>query len=540
MSVFFNYDNPICNEGNSPSVFSFDPSILSLKELLLCELKHLAYYIVKLSDLEIDTRQIRDKIIQYISLVFVNLDFKRDEFKEIIEEIKHDRMELEKSYYGVCKQRGSTFQPLKPSYDLKSGSFDIISAINEGEKQAILKNTILSENKKTLYEVMMSIIKNACLHLVEIENYGEDCSDSKDAVITLLNTTNFPTTPDEKWLAKINDFNKVSLKIMAQLRNIFSNNYGGIEEHEVNLDLKEGPAILVSGHFIKDLEEVLKATQNEDIKVYTHNEMLIAHSLKGIQSYPNLTGHFRRGANNIQMDFASFPGAILISKNSQPNIEIIRGRIFTSDQHTSFGMSKIENNDFGPLIQAAKESRGFKEDKPIGSLKVGYNKEKVLEKINEIISKIKDGSIKHLFIIDLISQFPTKDNYIESLIENIPDDCFTISLSFNKEKSNVWHLDSFYGYSLAYMIFDKLIENLNEDELKKVSVFLTQCNMQTISHILNIKTLGINSIYLGNCCPTAVNPSLIKGLNDIFNVKYMKGNPKDDLHKILKQNGYES
>ncbi len=540
MSIFFNYDNPICNEGNSPSVFSFDPSILSLKELLLCELKHIAYYIVKLSDLSIDTSEIRNKVIQYISLVFVNMDFKRDEFKEIIEEIKEDRTILEEKYYGVCQKHGTTFQPLKPSYDLKAGTFDIISAINEGERQSIIKNTILSENKKTLYEVMMSLIKNACLHLVEIENYGRECEESKDAVIKLLNTTNFPTTPDEKWLAKINEFSKVTLKIMEQLREVFLEEYDGINEKEVSLDLKEGHAILVSGHFIKDLEEVLKATENEDIRVYTHNEMLIAHSLKKIQQYPNLTGHFHRGSNNIQMDFASFPGAILISKNSQPNVDIIRGRIFTSDSHSAFGISKIENNDLAPLIQAAKEAKGFKHDVEIGKLKVGYNKEEVTVKLNEILNKLKTNQIKHLFIVDLISQYPTKDLYIDSLIDSIPDDCYTISLSFDKKKDNVWHLDSFYGYSLIYYILNTIVERISQEELNKISVFLTQCNMQTISHILNLKALGLNSIYLGNCCPTAVNPSLIKGLNDIFDVKYMKGNPKDDLHTILKQTGYES
>ena len=533
MSIFFNYDNPICNECNSPSVFSFDPSILSLKELLLYELKHISYYILKLSEFSVDTTKERDKVINFISLVFVNLDFKRSEFNNIIEDIKGIRKNLEKVYLDYCKAHGTTFQPLKPSYDLSADKIDIISAIGEGERQAILKNTILSKTKKTLYEVMMSLIKTTCLYLVEIENYGEKCDEAKDAVIRLLNTTNFPSTGDDKWIAKVNDFVKVAHNVMKQLRGIFTEQYGPITEKEVSLDLKQGNAILVSGHFLRDLEDILKATQDQGINVYTHNDMMVAHSLDRISSYPNLAGHYHMPSHNIQMDFASFPGAILITKNSQPLMDIIRGRIFTLDDHSAFGMSKIKNNDFGPIIQAARDSAGFKKDIHLGKMTVGYNRENVLAKTREIIQKVQNNEIKHLFIVDLVNQYQVKDPYIETLLDMIPNDSYTISLSFKRQRENIWHIDSYYGYSLFYLIMDEITSKFNQDELNRVSLFLTQCNMQTITHILDVKNMGINSIYLGNCCPTAVNPSLIKGLDEMFDVRYIKGNPIKDLEDIL-------
>lgn len=532
MSIFFNYNNPGCLQGESSCQFSLDPSISSLKELLMYELKQISYYITKIDELSGDTKKIRDEVIYYIALGSANLDFKREEFNKIINELRENKKELENTYIETCKLQNVSAQTLKPFYDLTPGKTEITKAINEGERQALLKNTILSKTKKNLHEIMITIIQTCSLYLKELENYNIDDVEGKKAVIKLLNTTNFATMDDEKWKSKILEFSKVNFRIMKSLKDLMEKNYGPLEEKTIDIKTKKGPAILVSGHFIKDLVEILKATENEGVNIYTHDGMVLAHSVLHADDYPHLVGHYQVSSKDPSLNFESFPGPILVTKNSQPNKNLIRGRVFTIDKYPAYGISKIENYNFSELIKVAKDSEGFAKEMEFGKIKVGFKKEEILNKLNEIFAKIKSGEIKHLFIIDVMKQYPYKNHYLEELFNLLPEDNFVISLSYPSHKKNVWHIDSYYDYSVIFFIISELIEKLDMEKAK-LTVVLTQCSILTISHILNLESSGIKSFYLGNCCPLTTNPSLIDGLCEIFGVKYMTDDPNTDFADIL-------
>lgn len=534
MSIFHNYSNPLCSEGHTPSNFSYDPSILSLKEMITYELKKLAYYIVKLDDLQIDVSDIIDFVIANTSLTIINADFKRDKYLKTIELYRDRIVKLEEKYKEACKHKGYPFQPLQ-SPENGENKMDLSKSIEIGEKQTIIRNTYLSKHKKTLYDIIEFFVKDASLHLNEIDNYGEDYKEGKKAVIHLLNRVNFINVPDEKWKTKIEEFSHINYKISSHLQKIIEDKYGPIEEKQINLSIKKGKAILVSGHFYQDLEKLLKATEGTDINIYTHNDMMLAHTYKELNKYSHLAGHYQRSINNLQLDFATFPGAILITKNSQPQIDIIRGRIFTLSEHPAFGMSKLENDNFEALINAANEAKGFNEDIIINPINGGYNKEKVLNKLHSIIEDLNKGKYKHLFIVGMTNQSPAQNFYFEKFFNLCPDDCFIISLAYIKNKPNIWHIDSYYDFSLIYLIIDELIKELKEN-INKTTMFLTQWNMHTISHIFNLKNKGIENIYLADCCSYNMNPSLITGLDELYNVKNISTNPKVDIDKILKQN----
>lgn len=539
MSIFFNYNNLTCTEANLSRPFSFDPSILSLKELLMSEIKQIVYYIIKLSDLSVDTSELRDKVINFIALVIMNLDFKREEFGYIVEDLKENKIQLEKRYVSICNFQGINAETLHSKNSLDDSKIDIISAIKKGEEQSLIKNLVLSKTKKYLYEIMLSLIQNACLFLVEISAYGENYQEGKDAVLKLLNVSNFITMSDEKWLAKTIEFSKINFEIMNKLKDTILEKYGPVIEKDVDLNFKGGDSILVSGHCYKDLEDLLKSTEHKDINIYTHNDMLIAHSLEQFSKYPNLVGHYQKSSNNIKLDFATFPGSILITKNSQHQLDITRGRIFTFDKYPAFGISKIDENSLDSLIESAKDAGDFSKEVNVNKIKVGYNEESIAKEVETIISRIKSGEIKHLFMIDLFNQYKQEYKYIDDLFNIMPDDYYAISLSYESNKENVWHIDSFYSYALSYFIIEELIKNFDITKLK-FTMFLTQCNTHTIPHIFNLKNLGINSIYLGNCCPSIINPYLIKGLDELFDIKYIVGDAHKDLNDIIEKFNYET
>ena len=535
MSVFFNYNNPLCSLGQSPTPFSFDPSINYLKELLLSELKQICYYILKLEDNHLETEKYRDKVIYFISLIIVNLEFKREDLKQFFKIIRELKDEIEEEYEDFCNKNGLSVQLITPSYKLDSNNSNNLSKkISEGERQSLLKSVILSKTKQNLYEIIINLVETSCLFLSELDNYGIDDKLGKIEVIKLLNQTNFTSVADEKWVSKIINYSKINYRIMRSFKDLILETYGPVEENEVSMDLKKGPSILISGHFFKDLEMLLKATEEEDINIYTHNDMLIAHSLSKLSHYKNLTGHYQRAVNDIKYDFATFPGPILITQNSQPKIDFVRGRIFTLDKYPAFGMSKIENYDFSKLIAEAKESEGFKKELKLPSIKVGYKWKEVVSKLYEIFEKIKSGEIKQLFLIDMLKQHPYENLYLEEFFKTITNEHYVISLSYPSKKENVYHIDSYYGYSLVYLILTELVENFDIEKLH-LSIIFTHCDMQTISHILNLKHFGINSFFLGNCCPLTINPNIIRGLNEFFGVKYLTLEPSEDFKEILKR-----
>lgn len=534
MSIFHNYSNPQCTEGHTPSSFSYDPSIISLREMILYELKRLSYYIVKLEDMDVETMDTIDNVIDHTALTIINADFKREKYIKTIDLYKELINKLEKTYMEQCKQLGYSYQPLR-SPDNSENDMDDSTTIVKGEQQHVFKNVALTKQKRTLYEIIEHLIKDASLHLAEINNYGYNYPEEKKAVIRLFNNVNFINVPDEKWKAKIEGFIDTNFEILNKLQNIISEKYGPIEEKSVDLNIKKGKAILVSGHFYNDLETVLKATEGQGINVYTHNEMLLAHIYQELNKYPHLAGHYQRSINNLQLDFATFPGAVLITRNTQPQIDIIRGRIFTLSDYPAFGIAKLDENNLEPLIKAAQEAEGFMEDIPVGKINVGYNKEKVIAKLHTIKDKIMSGEIKHLFIVGMTNQSPAQNFYFEDFFDICPDDCYIISLAYSKIKHNVWHIDSYYDFSLVYMLIDELKKDFDLKRMN-LTMFLTQWNMHTISHIFNLRHKDVQNIYIGDFCSHNINPSLIEGLEELYDIKSISMNPGEDLEKILKEN----
>ena len=534
MGLFFNYDNSVCNEGATPVFFSYDPSITSLKELLIYELSQMSYYSVKLKEIGIDTEKINDRIINYISLAVVNLDFRKEQFLSVIKNIYDSVKELEEEYKTECVKR--EIEPLiiqgeKLSFETKKEGF---AAINFGERQSILKNTVFSKDKKKLSDIVMMMVSSACLCVTEIENYGKYLNEIKDEIPYVLYLINYSELSDNELKQKVIDFSKINLQIMKELNSVILEKYGPVESVEVDLSIKKGKCILVSGHYYRNLEMLLELLKDEDINVYTHNDMLFAHCYSNLNKYKNLVGHYQRSLNNLELDFATFPGAVLITKNSHTNLDTIRGRIFTPDNNPAYGICKVSENDFTPLINAAKEEKGFKKNVNIGKLSVGYDRNLVFDKLQTVIDSFNKGRYEHLFFIGLTNYNSVQNIYFKKFFETINDNCYVISFSYSRIQKNIWHIDLYYDMSLIYDILDKLQKY--PKILENTTFFLTQCHLRTVSHALNLKLYNVKNIFLGECCPTIISPTLIDGLKDLFGIKQISKSPQDDIETILNNN----
>lgn len=514
---------------------SVDPILYSLMEVLLYELKQLTYYYIKMQEIGYESKIFKDKIINYMSLVVIGYEFNRDEFQKLLEEIHNVKENVKTAYTTVCDTKNIDCQVLKSNINFEQkNSFDLSSLVNQGEKQAINRNKLLKTNIKNLYEIILNLIKSASIRLIEMKNYTEDYIPEEDAILKLFNNLNFSTINDEKLTRKINDFAKINYEIHKKLHLLKEEYYGKITLNKIEIGVKKGKSILVSGQNLKDLEDILEATKNEDINIYTHNGLVVAHAYPKFLAYKNLIGHYQMSIDSVQYDFSTFKGPIVVIRNFQYLLDkLYRGRIFTTNLVAEKGMTKIKENNFQKLIETTKESNGFLHDHIIANVKVGYDENFVMKKIDELIDKIKNKEIKHLVVIGLLNHSVIQSKYLDNLEKNLPNDYYVISTTLPSKKENVLYLDSFFNSSLIYKILAHIKKEIDFNTFP-VSMFITTCNLHTLSHLFNLKYLGLKNIYLPECTSNVITPVMLDFLKTKFGYKQCSNNPKIDLENLEK------
>ena len=509
---------------------SIDPIVYSLMEVLLYELKQLTYYYVKMQELHYENKKLKDSIINYLSLILVGYEFNRSEFQKILYEIHKEKENAKQTFTSVCEKQNIDCQILKSS--IKFENFDIMSLVNQGEQQAIKRNKAINANIKNLYEIILNIIKSVSIRLIELKSYTDDYLPEEDAILKLFNNLNFSTMTEEKLAQKINDFAKVNYDIHRKLHRFKEEYYGEITLNSVNIGVKQGKSILASGQNLKDFETLLEATKDTDLNIYTHDGLIVAHAYPKFAKYKNLAGHYQLSLDSIQYDFASFKGPTIVLRNFQYLLDrLYRGRIFTTNLIAGKGMTKIENNNFESLIETAEKSEGFLHNHQISSVNVGYNEFEVMKKIEKIVEKIKNGNIKHLIIVGLLNHAPVISDYFNELEKNLPDDYFVISASIPSTRKNVLYFNSFFNSSLIYKILAQIKKQIDFEKFP-VSLFITTCNLHTISHLFNLKYLGLKNIILPQCTTNVITPGMLNFLKTKFGFKQIGNNALEDLKKL--------
>ncbi|MGN0192631.1 MAG: hypothetical protein ACI4CY_03795 [Candidatus Gastranaerophilaceae bacterium] len=518
MGLFFNYDNSVCNDGDATSVFSYDPTIYSLKELLVYELSQASYYGVKLRDSGEDIAPVFDKILEFAGMILVNMDFRKEKLMSVIKSVYDFVLELEARYKSLCDSKGEAFEPLngeKLSFGTKKNARHTVKF---GEKQIMIKNTEFSKAKKQLTEIAVILVSHAIILVNEIERYEGNADSLKYTIPEIVNDIYFSEDNDDVLRKKICEFANVSYDTLKALSDLIKSKYGPVVKTSVNLDIKQGKAILVSGHFFKNLENLLDAVDGSDINVYTHGEMMFAHAFSFFKKYRNLAGHYQLSLNNVAPDFAKFPGPVLITQNSLPNTDIIRGNIFSTDANPSYGLGKVADNDFSPLINAADDAEGFLQNISIGSINTGFDENVLKNKVREILREINENKVKRLFLIGLTNFNSEQNVYFEKFFEIVPENCKIISFSYGKQRENIIGTDTSGDSSLILSVIEELAKN-PEIFREKVTVFLTQCNFRTILFAIKLKNLGVKNVFIGKCCPNVFSPTTVAGLRELFDVK---------------------
>lgn len=533
--MYYNYYKAIpdeCDEFFSKEIFSANPSLSSLQEVILIYLKELAFYILKLREFGANNEIIKENIIEAILGIITNVDYNKEQFQKIIIILAQDLSQAKVLYAGLSAKSNQEPQFLKTSFK-HSKTFDIAEIIRKGERYFVKRNAANTFDQKNLFNIMLFLIKNICIRVTQIRSYKKDYDRAYTSILVLLNTMNFDDIelPDVKSTIEICTSEYHNL--VKELSIAEEEAYGQRDSVYISFAPRNGKAILVSGIDMTQLEAVLEATKNRGVDVYTHGiTMLMAHTLAKFKTYKHLVGHFGKGSENSLFDFAAFPGAILTTRYLFQKVEYLyRGRLFTTDSLAPKGTIKIKGHDFEPLIQAALASKGFTKKQQELILKVGFRQKEIEEKVHEIINKMDKNEIKHLYIIGLLKTENGYKEYFNKFLELMPKDCYALSLAYDKSEENILHIDSFYDYLFIYKILEQIHERTPLHQLK-ISIFITKCDQYTIANIINFKNLGVKDIYLCKCIPTLVNPSLVSTMTRTFGINEFS-TPEKDLEKTL-------
>ncbi|MGC9021610.1 MAG: hydroxylamine reductase, partial [Dissulfurimicrobium sp.] len=322
--------------------------------------------------------------------------------------------------------------------------------------------------------------------------------------------------------------------------------YGHPVPTKVPLGAKKGKAILVSGHDLKDLEEILKQSEGKGIYVYTHGEMLPCHGYPGLKKYSHFYGHYGTAWQNQHKEFPWFPGPIVMTTNCiQKPLDSYKDRIFTSGLVGWPDVAHIKNRDFGPVIKKALEMPGFAEDTNKGSVMVGFARNAILSVADKVIEAVKAGNIRRFFLVAGCDGAKPGRNYYTEFVEKVPKDCIVLTLAcgkfrfFDKDLGDIDGIprlldigqcnDAYSAIQIAVALAKAFNCSVNELPL---SMVLSWYEQKAVAILLTLLSLGIKNIRLGPSLPAFITPNVLDVLVKNYDIKPIT-TPDEDLKAIL-------
>ena len=360
-----------------------------------------------------------------------------------------------------------------------------------------------------------------------------------------------------EWLELILEFGRVNLKCMELLDKANTENFGTPVPAKVHTDIKKGPFIVVSGHDLEDLKELLEQTKGKGINVYTHGEMLPAHGYPELSKYEHLAGNFGTAWQNQQKEFVDIPAPVLFTTNClMPPRPSYEDRIYTTSVVGYEGMVHIQEGvdgkkDFSPLIRQALELGGYEHDRSMSGINgghimtTGFAHGTVLANAQKVISAIRQGKIKHIFLVGGCDGAHPGRNYYTEFVKQTPMDTLVLTLACGKFRFNDLDLgeieglprimdmgqcnDAYSAIKVAVALAEAFDCEVNDLPLTLV---LTWYEQKAVCILLTLLALGIKNIYLGPTFPAFLSEGVTKVLRDAYNLQPITA-PEQDLDAIL-------
>lgn len=519
------------NECTSRGSCSVSPSIAALEHLAFVFFRQISHYLLTLDGMGACNDKIKKEIINMIAnLISVN-DFSASQLYSTIMDEYFILGETIKIYTDLCKKENIAPKLLKTINSFDSHTKQP-QAIAIGEKLYSQNIKGCSIEIRNMIEILNVVIKSMSLNHVILSGFGIFDEESYKEILKALNIPNNRNLTKEQITQEIYSVAEFNKKLQLKICDVMIENFGKIKKTKVSHSTRKGKSILVSGSNFFDLLKILELTKDKNIDVYTHSNLMIVHALERFCHYKNLRGHYGFSTENCILDFATFPGAILLTRDSHNyNEYLYRGRLFSSSNIVPDGVNKIENGNYQPVVDAALEAKGFSKGKIKDDSIIGFDLDELDKKFSAIVDKLNNNKIKKLYIIGIDSSSRLQQEYFKEFFEYIRHDEFVISFSYSCDKKNILTINAGNYQPFVMMIMKNFFAKYPVDS-EKITFFFTNCDMMSISAVIALKHMNAQNIYISKCPPTIMNPSVTDTFKGVYNIKFAD-KPQKDL-KIIR------
>ncbi len=518
-----------------------EPDIAALQDLLVHVLQGLSIYAVEGRNKGISDPEVNLFTCEATFSTLTNVNFDADRFVNLI----NRGVELRESLKERIQQAGGSVE-----FEEAAASFMPEATMNELVKQgqSVELNSNTDENPDILS------LKNTLLYgLKGLAAYADHAKilGREDDMVYAFIQEGLASLPRQdlsldEWVGLVLKCGEVNLRAMELLDDGNTSTYGHPVPTQVPLGAKKGRAILVSGHDLKDLEEVLKQSEGKGIYVYTHGEMLPTHGYPELKKYSHFYGHYGTAWQNQAREFAKFPGPIVMTTNCiQKPKDSYFGNIYTRGLVGWPGVTHIKDQDYSAVIDKALEMEGFPEDTDKGSVMVGFARNTVMSVADKIIGAVKNKDLRHFFLVAGCDGAKPGRNYYTEFVEKVPSDCAVLTLAcgkfrfFDKDLGDIGGIprlldvgqcnDAFSAIQIAVALSKAFDCDVNDLPL---SFVLSWYEQKAVVILLTLFYLGIKDIRLGPSLPAFITPNVLDVLVKNFAIKPIT-TPAEDLATML-------
>ncbi len=517
-------------------------NVAALQDLLIYSLKGLAVRTLEAQHAGIHNPEINIFVTEALFATVTNVDFDPERFRVLI----HQSVELRESLKAQISSSEGLWKHHDSGPTIFHPASDLNGLVRQGEMVGIQSYPNIDPNIHSLQQLLIYGLKGMAAYADHALILGQSDETIFQFMLEALADTLNPQISLEQWVQKVLKCGEVNLKTMELLDKGNTGTYGHPVPTEVPLGHIIGKAILVSGHDLKDLEELLKQTVGLGINIYTHGEMLPTHGYPKLKAFPHFYGHFGTAWQNQGKEFSEFPGAILMTTNCiQKPRESYQSHLFTSGLVGWPDIPHIQNQNFKAVIEKALELPGFTDSQEKGSVMVGFGHNTVLSIADKVIDAVKQKSIRHFFLVGGCDGAKPGRSYYTEFVEKIPKDCVVLTLACGKfrffdqklgEINGIPRLldigqcnDAYSAIKIAVALANAFKVEVNELPL---SLVLSWYEQKAVVILLTLLHLGIKGIRLGPSLPAFITPAILDYLVKNFDIKPIS-TPDQDLKAIL-------
>ncbi len=488
---------------------SVSPNVGAIKSLMIALLAQTAFCMLKLDETD---ENYAVELLEIIANLDTTDDFSESQILSIFSKQYSNYNKIKDKYL-----KSSDYVRLPANKIVLNEDFTISDLIKSGQKLITKLRKNISPEIKYLREIFLNILKSTCINYLELSEYKSYPEYSKTIIECFSRAINRKQSfvSLKNIVIKLAELNS---KMMAETFKNMDERFGKMTSTKVSSSSEKNKAILVGGDNLVELLKVLESCKSENIDIYTNGNMLIAHAFEKFKTYTNLKAHFGNSQESMMLDFATFPGAILLTKRGVQKMEYFyRGRLFSSDELVPKGI-KSADKDYKNLIESANFARGFVKGQKRAELEVGYDISTFERKLETIKKDFDEKNYKKLIIVGFGSQTTEEIDFFQSYLKDLSNENFIISFSHKIPSKNLLHINISNNYAILSkflgIIFEKF--RINSERLEFI---LMKCDSSALSQIVSLKSAGAKNVYFSQCPPTVINPSVLELFKDTFDIK---------------------